>query len=355
MWSSVAPAGAGLCHRVRAGALRRMAAALVGSLVCCGALVSPARAAAPVGQWKFDEGTGTIAADAAGAHPATLTGGAGWTSGLIGPGALSVNGTNGYADAGAPVVDTSRSFSVSAWVKLTRISGFQTAVSVDGSQVSGFFLGLRDDTKRFAFVKLAGDNGQSGVIAGGTTDPVANRWYQLTGVFDAAANTMSLYVDGSLQTTVTAPAPWRATGHLVIGRGKYNGGPVDWVSGAIDDVRVYQEALAANDVAELVNAGNWRFDEGAGATAADDSANHNTLTLSSGASWTSGVVGSSGLLFNGTSGAGEASGPVLDTSQSFSVAAWVRADSPTGFRTAVSVDGGQISGFFLQRRGDGTF
>src|SRR4051794_9927475 len=72
------------------------------------------------------------------------------------------------------------------------------------------------------------------------------------------ANTLSLYVDGTLQSTLTAPTAWRAPGHLVIGRGKYAGGPVDWVSGAIDDVRVYQEALNANDVAQLVNGGTWR-------------------------------------------------------------------------------------------------
>src|SRR4051794_41677830 len=127
MWSSVAPAGAGLCHRVRAGALRRMAAALVGSLVCCGALVSPARAAAPVGQWKFDEGTGTIAADAAGAHPATLTGGGGWGARLVGPRGPSGKGTNGGARAGAPGVGTSPGFRVTAGGKMRRGSGFQKA------------------------------------------------------------------------------------------------------------------------------------------------------------------------------------------------------------------------------------
>src|SRR4051794_30701877 len=184
-------------------ALRRTAALLVGAvLACCGALAPAALAATPVGQWKFDDGAGTTAADAAGAHPATLLGGAGGTSGVVGPGALAVNGTNAYADAGAPVIDTSQSFTVSAWGKLTGISGFQTAVSIDGNTVSGFYLGLRDDTKRFAFVRLAGDAPQGGVIASATFDPLPNRWYQLTGVYDAAANTLSLYVDGTLQSTL---------------------------------------------------------------------------------------------------------------------------------------------------------
>ena len=333
------------------GGLVGTAAAILSALT----LTGTAAAATPVGQWAFDEGTGTAAADKAGVHPATLRGGAAWTTGLIGPSALSVNGTTAFADAGAPVIDTSQSFTVSAWVKLTRISGYQTAVSVDGDTVSSFFLGLRDDTKRFAFVRLAGDSTQSGVVTSGTTDPVVNRWYLLTGVYDATASTLSLYVNGKLQASQAAPPGWRATGNLVIGRGKYGGASVDWVSGAIDDVRVYQSALPAEEIGELVNSGNWRLDEGSGTTAADGSANHLDLTLNSGASWTPGAIGASALLFNGTSGAAEAPGPVIDTSQGFSVAAWVRTDSANGFRTAVGVDGSQISGFFLQRRGDGKF
>src|SRR4051812_5016513 len=338
-----------VCGRPTRGAV------VLATTLALGALAPSALAATPAGQWTFDEGTGTAAADATGAHPATLHGGASWTTGIVGANALATNGSNAYADTGDPVIDTSKSFTASVWVKLKAIGGYQTALSIDGTQVSGFFLGLRDDTKRFAFVKLAGDNGQSGVIAGANFDPTPNRWYQLTGVYDAAANTLSLYVNGSLQTTVAAPTPWKATGSLVIGRGKYGGGPVDWVNGSIDDARVYQSALSADDVGQLVNAGNWRFDEGTGTTAADDSPNHNSLTLTSGASWTAGAVGNSALLFNGTNGAAEASGPILDTTQGFTVAAWVRTDTATGVRTAVSIDGSQISGFFLQRRGDGTF
>ncbi len=157
-------------------------AVALATTVALGALAPCALAATPAGQWSFDEGTGTTAADATGAHPATLHGGATWAGGIIGANALATNGTTAYADTGDPVIDTSKSFTVSTWVKLKAISGYQTVVSVDGTQVSGFFLGLRDDTKRFAFVKLAGDSGQSGVIAGANFDPTANRWYQLTGV-----------------------------------------------------------------------------------------------------------------------------------------------------------------------------
>jgi alpha-L-arabinofuranosidase len=339
-----------------------VAALAAGALVACGVIAAvPASAGAaggpaPVAHWAFDEGTGTTAADSTGAHPAALLGGAGWTAGIRGPSALQTNGTSAYADGGAPPIDVAHSFTVSAWVRLDRTTGYQTVVSIDGDQVSNFYLQFRDDTRRFAFVHLPTDAAQGAPsFPAATFDPVAGQWYLLTGVYDAAAKTLSLYVDGRLQDTTPAPEPWAPSGHLVIGRGKFAGNPVDFVQGAIDDVRVYDQALNAADVAQLATSGTWRLDEGTGTTAHDDSLDGNDGTLSDGATWTSGVVGAHAVAFDGTSGVIDVPAPVIDTSQGFSVAAWVRVDSPDGFRTAVSVDGDQVGGFYLQRRGDGRF
>ena len=86
----------------------------------------------PVTLLSFDEGTGTYAADSVGDHPATLFGQAGWTTGLVGPYALSLPGAVGsYADITSTVVDTTQSFSVAAWVKLNNTNGYQTFVSED--------------------------------------------------------------------------------------------------------------------------------------------------------------------------------------------------------------------------------
>jgi alpha-L-arabinofuranosidase len=308
---------------------------------------------APVSRWQFDEGTGTAAADSAGAHPATLTGAAGWTAGIQGESALSPNG--GYADAGPPAFDPTRSFTVTTWLRLNTISGYQTAVSIDGTQVSSFYLGLRDDTKRFAFVRLPADAAAGApAFPSAGFDPAANQWYHLAGVFDSTAQTLSLYVNGRLQASTPAPATWQPPGHMVIGRGRFAGNPVDFVRGGIDDVRAYDTALSAAQVAQLSTTGSWRLDEGTGTVAADDSANHYDGTLTGGATWTAGVAGPHAVAFNGSDGFIDTPASAVDTAQSFSVAAWVRTQAG-GFRTAVSVDGDQVSGFFLQQRSDGRF
>jgi hypothetical protein len=82
----------------------------------------------------------------AGGHPPTLQNGASWGPGVVGPSALSLDGNQQYAAAAGPVIDTTQSFTVSAWVNLNNTNGYQTFVSQDGSQVSGVYLQLRGDS-----------------------------------------------------------------------------------------------------------------------------------------------------------------------------------------------------------------
>jgi alpha-L-arabinofuranosidase len=244
-------------RRILAPALA-LALVLLGAQSAIAVSASTASAATLLGHWTFDEGTGTTAADSSGAgHPLTLQGGASWTTGVVGPHALAVTPQQDAASA-APIIDTSTSFTVSAWVNLASTSGFQTFVSEDGTQVSGFYLQLRGDTGRFALTRLAYDSTAAyGAIASASAIvPQPGVWYQLTGVYDATAQTVSLYVDGQLQQTTHALAPWSATGPLAVGRGFYNGNPTDWVSGSIDDVRAYAGVLPARDIRALAGTGS---------------------------------------------------------------------------------------------------
>ena len=95
------------------------------------------------------------------------------------------------------------------------------------------------------------------------------------------------------------------------------------------------------------------FDEGTGTYAAD-STGDNPATLLGGAGWTAGLVGPFALSLPGTSGSfADISSTVVNTTQSFSVAAWVKLNNTDGYQTFVSEDtpGGE-SAFFLQLRGD---
>jgi alpha-L-arabinofuranosidase len=212
-----------------------------------------AQTASPAAYLAFDEGSGTTAADSSGnGHAATLFGAAGWTGGLVGGFALAVPGTGAsYAEIPAPVVDTTRSFTVAAWVKLDGLNGYQTFVSEDGDILSSFFLQLRGDTHQFAFTVPY----DFFVLPQSGFTPEAGRWYHLAGVYDAAAHSATLYVDGVLVDTVYNVVSGPATGPTGIGRGKFAGNPVDFVNGAVDDVRLYQAALSAAEVLGVARVG----------------------------------------------------------------------------------------------------
>ncbi|MGH3374623.1 MAG: LamG-like jellyroll fold domain-containing protein [Actinoallomurus sp.] len=197
--------------------------------------------------YPFDEGTGTVAKDAAGGHDATLVNGPVWTTGHSGS-ALQFNGSDQYADTGAAILDTTGSYSASAWVKLDRTGSFATAVSQDGANDSAFFLQYSGADDRFAF-------SFAGVRALASTAPQTGQWYHLTGVRDAATGTLTLYVNGQKAGSASACLGDASTGHTVIGRGRFGGNPVDYWPGAIDQVHVFDRALSAADVAALYQSG----------------------------------------------------------------------------------------------------
>ena len=200
--------------------------------------------------WDFSEGSGSTAADGVGSDDLTLTGQAGWSTGptTAAGSALQLDGDGDSAEAATAAVDTTGSFSVAAWVKLDRIGGFSTAVSQDGDAASAFFLQYSAADGRFAFSTAAGR-------ALATAAPEAGRWYHLVGARDASAGTYTLFVDGQRQGSVQQCLGDPTTGTLAVGRGKFNGGPVDYWPGAIDQVRTYDRALSDGEVATLHDAG----------------------------------------------------------------------------------------------------
>jgi alpha-N-arabinofuranosidase len=234
---------------------RSFAGTLSLALFCLVTLAPRAQAqgTSPAALLSFEEGSGTTAADASGnGHPATLLGASTWTTGLVGKSALELPPGANFAEIPVPVVDTTQSFTVAAWVKLDRLGGYQTFVSEDGDVLSAFFLQLRGDTGQFSFTVPY----DFFVLPQSGFTPVAGRWYHLAGVYDAAAHTASLYVDGVLADTVRNVVSGPATGPTGIGRGKFAGNKVDFVSGAIDDVRLYQSTLTASNILAVARIGN---------------------------------------------------------------------------------------------------
>ncbi|MFK4021989.1 LamG-like jellyroll fold domain-containing protein [Streptomyces albogriseolus] len=121
------------------------------------------------------------------------------------------------------------------------------------------------------------------------------------------------------------------------------------------NLKVIAAGASAGQREQLKGGGHWSLDEGTGTTAEDEGPNGKALTLTGGATWTTGVSGSA-LKFDGQTQSAQTDGPVLDTTGSYTVSAWVTLDAlPGNYATAVSQDGRrQASPFYLQY-GQGAF
>ncbi len=190
-------------------------------------------------------------------HNGALKGAAAYVSpGKVGAAALGVDGSAGtFFDVPGQVLDTRQSYSVAAWVNLNAIgNNFQTFACIEGNNVCTFFLQIIGDPNighKFAFATENGDSTSAGgVRAYSTILPSTNTWYHLTGVYDAAAGQIRIYVNGQLQGSAPYTTPFQGTKDTVIGRGEF-GGPGDYVNGKIDDAHFYQGVLTDAQIAGL--------------------------------------------------------------------------------------------------------
>ena len=222
------------------------------------------------GSWSFAEGQGSTAQDSVSPPlPLTLEGGAGWTSGprLRGrpTGALAISAAGQDAVTSAPVIQTSQSFTVSAWLKPGAGGESGTAVSEPGPDGSSFSLGIQTIQRNsrpmtwWAFTVPAGSAcpaTQCGVRANlrysdGRNPPSPGHWYLVTGVYDQATQSIALYVNGIPQDIEHVTAVPADQGPLTVGEGSGDYAPTDSFLGAIAGLRTWGRALTPAEVWQL--------------------------------------------------------------------------------------------------------
>lgn len=206
-----------------------------------------------VARWKFDETSGTSAADSTGnGHTGTLNGGPTWqsSSGKL-DGSLQFDGVNDYVDAG----------------KITEISG-ASAATITGwmyrsstSETAEF--GQYLASNRFLIVwsndGLVYNQAENGADSYPFYANSSTGWHHFALVFDGSQSSWSrvtAYFDGQAQTLTpggTAPSSTLASGasqpafrfgldYLISNR---------FYGGSLDDVRVYSRALSASEILQL--------------------------------------------------------------------------------------------------------
>jgi len=207
----------------------------------------------PVANWHLDEGSGTTTADASGSgNVGTLVNGPTWTSSGHSGAALSFNGANKqYVDFGNPAdLHITGSMTVSAWFKLSALAAFDMpVVSKRGATPNRGWQLYVDPDGGIAFD--VGISSSTYAARYSSVTAAAGTWYHVVGVYDAPAKTLDIYVNGQLKngglTAAVPAAQFDPPIHVNVGRSA-GANPGQVFSGTIDEVRVYDAALAASAV-----------------------------------------------------------------------------------------------------------
>ena len=200
-----------------------------------------------VAAYSFDAGTGTTAADSSGkSNTGTLANATWTTSGKFG-GALTFNGTSSMVTvADNTTLDLTNGMTLSAWVYPTSNSpAWRTVILKENTTDLVYALYGTGDTAVPQGMRLSGGATKAAL---GTVAPPLNTWTHLAVTYDGS--NLRLYVNGTLTGTTAATGnmansalPLRIGGNSIWG---------EYFAGRIDEVRIFNRALAASEVTSMM-------------------------------------------------------------------------------------------------------
>ncbi len=241
------------------------------------------------GLWRFNECSGGSAFDSSGhKNHGALKGSAAWTEGRIGS-AVYFDGDKDYiVFPDSDTLDFQGMMTIEAMVYADGPQGNQTAIAAKGGQVRGefpswsFFFTDHGGGPSFCFGE---DDGL--VKAPFSLEPY--QWHHLAATYDGQKTV--LYVNGEEVDRHEGEVEAENTDWpMYIGSGFWYDSPTCFFKGAIDEVRLYNDALDSESIAARAQSLElWlRFDENSGKYAADASGNGLPGKLIGDPSWTEG-------------------------------------------------------------------
>jgi hypothetical protein len=149
------------------------------------------------------------------------------------------------ADLHGSSLNFNSSYTLEAWIKPTALSDYQTILIKEETSGCAYWLQTAGTRISSGFA-----NGYCRVHLSGAAPAIPlNQWSHLAAVFNDAANTYTLYLNGTaVSTTAQTAAPVPTTQPLIFGQTGWAGGGFERWRGLLDDVRIYNRALTTSEV-----------------------------------------------------------------------------------------------------------
>ena len=163
---------------------------------------------------------------------------------------FSFNGGTDSAYISNTMQIPNNSFTVSAWINSSAVSGAQNILSMNGP----YFMRITGSTVRFNVLA-----GGTWLFQQGTTVLSNNTWYYLTMVYDYVASTWTGYINNALEFSVAKSGTLGVTSFYGYVGYTPQGGEQASFNGTIGTIQVYNRAQSAAEVAQNFNALRSRY------------------------------------------------------------------------------------------------
>jgi hypothetical protein len=211
-------------------------------------LTVTAPASGLVAAYNFNQNSGTVLSDVSGrGNNGTITG-ATWAAGRTGS-ALNFNGTSNVVTvADSASLDLTTGMTIEAWVNATaQPSGWRSIASKETTNNIVYYLHASTQGGNRPGTGGLFNNLEQGLSGG--TRLAANTWVHLAATYDGT--TQRLFVNGTQVASRAQTGPMNvSSGALRIGGNVVFG---EYFRGRIDDLRIYNRALAAAEITSDMN------------------------------------------------------------------------------------------------------
>jgi hypothetical protein len=207
-----------------------------------------------VGWWKLDEGSGETAYDSSGnAYDGTIHGDPEWAFGIIDQ-ALEFDGIDDYVVVERMV---GTDFTLMAWIKTNlpgdAVEGDYPATGGDGLFFAGVLGGATNNDFILALVDTELTFGVGNIAVGPTEQSVVTGdWIHIALTRSAESGDVAIYIDGALDTTdtITNTNPLTQNPSITFGANTVH---LHYYTGLMDDIRIYESALAPEQIRDIVS------------------------------------------------------------------------------------------------------